>query len=248
MPVSDNFKSIFPLEWEIDFTQCASNGKLKYTDMSHLLQLTASAHSDSAGMSFAEMGQNNQSWVLSRMHIEVDEMPKWGDKVTVTTWIEYLDNGRSIRDFEMHLGDKKLLGASSLWAVLDTQLRRGAKELLINSDFVTRYPEKKPTVKDNYRINYANETELVEERTVRLSDLDIVKHVNNVKYVEWCLDVFDIDIIFKEQIKSISANYLRELSLGDTVSIKKRQDGNVVLFTVEKNTKVCFCMEIELKA
>ena len=247
MPVSDNFKSIFPLEWEIDFTQCASNGKLKYTDMSHLLQLTASAHSDSAGMSFAEMGQNNQTWVLSRMHIEVDEMPKWGDKVTVTTWIEYLDNGRSIRDFEMHLGDKKLLGASSLWAVLDTQLRRGAKELIINSDFVTRYPEKKPTVKDNYRINYAVETELVEERTVRLSDLDIVKHVNNVKYVEWCLDVFDIDLIFKEQIKSISANYLRELSLGDTVSIKKKQDGNVVLFTVEKNKKVCFCMEIELK-
>ena len=247
MPVSDNFKSIFPLQWEIDFTQCASNGKLKYTDMSHLLQLTASAHSDSAGMSFAEMGQNNQSWVLSRMHIEVDEMPKWGDKVTVTTWIEYLDNGRSIRDFEMHLGDKKLLGASSLWAVLDTQLRRGAKELLINSDFVTRYPEKKPTVKDNYRINYAVETEMVEERTVRLSDLDIVKHVNNVKYVEWCLDVFDIDLIFKEQIKSISANYLRELSLGDIVSIKKRQDGNVVLFTVEKNKKVCFCMEIELK-
>lgn len=247
MPVSDNFKSIFPLEWEIDFTQCASNGKLKYTDMSHLLQLTASAHSDSAGMSFAEMGQNNQTWVLSRMHIEVDQMPKWGDKVTVTTWIEYLDNGRSIRDFEMHLGDKKLLGASSLWAVLDTQLRRGAKELIINSDFVTRYPEKKPTVKDNYRINYAVETELVEERTVRLSDLDIVKHVNNVKYVEWCLDVFDIDLIFKEQIKSISANYLRELSLGDTVSVKKRQDANVVLFTVEKNKKVCFCMEIELK-
>lgn len=247
MPVSDNFKSIFPLEWEIDFTQCASNGKLKYTDMSHLLQLTASAHSDSAGMSFAEMGQNNQTWVLSRMHIEVDEMPKWGDKVTVTTWIEYLDNGRSIRDFEMHLGDKKLLGSSSLWAVLDTQLRRGAKELIINSDFVTRYPEKKPTVKDNYRINYAVETELVEERTVRLSDLDIVKHVNNVKYVEWCLDVFDIDLIFKEQIKSISANYLRELSLGDTVSIKKKQEGNMVLFTVEKNKKVCFCMEIELK-
>lgn len=248
MPISENFKSIYPLDWEIDFTQCASNGKLKYTDMSHLFQLTASAHSDSAGMSFAEMGENNQTWVLSRMHIEINEMPKWGDKVTVVTWIEYLDNGRSIRDFEMYLGDKKLAGVSSLWAVLDTQLRRGAKELAINSDYVTRYPEKKPTLKDHYRINYAQETELIEQRTVRLSDLDIVKHVNNVKYVEWCLDVFDIDLIFNEKIQSISTNYLRELSLGDLVDVKKKQTGNTILFTVEKNTKVCFCMEIELKA
>jgi len=246
MPISDNFKSVFPLEWEIDFTQCASNGKLKYTDMSHLLQLTASAHSDSAGMSFAEMGKNNQTWVLNRMHIEIDEMPKWGDKVTVVTWIEYLDNGRSIRDFEMRLGDKKLLGASSLWVVLDTNLRRAAKELIINSDFLTRYPDRKPTSKDNYRINFAVETELVEQRTVRLSDLDIVKHVNNVKYVEWCLDVFDVNLIFEEQIKEISANYFRELSIGDVVNIKKIQENNEILFTVEKNSKVCFCMKIVL--
>ncbi|UYW01857.1 acyl-[acyl-carrier-protein] thioesterase [Flavobacterium agricola] len=247
MPISPNFQSIFSLNWEINFTQCAANGKLKYTDMNHLFQLTASAHSDSGGMSFADMQANKQAWVVSRMYIEVIEMPKWGDEVTITTWIEYLDNGRSIRAIEMYLGDKKLAGATSLWVVLDTERRKAADQLAINSGHLIRYPDRKPTSKEASRINYAEPTQLVEQRQVRLSDLDIVNHVNNVKYVEWCLDVFDVDLIVNEQIKSLNLNYLRELNLNEQVEIKKTQVNNHILFTIEKNKKVCFCMEVELK-
>nr|WP_317632547.1 acyl-ACP thioesterase domain-containing protein [uncultured Flavobacterium sp.] len=246
MPISENFKSIFSLDWEINFTQCAANGRLKYTDMSNIFQLTASAHSDSGGMSFFEMQQNNQAWVLSRMRLEVIKMPKWGDKVTVVTWIEVLENGRSIRNIEMYLGDKKLAGVSSLWAVLDTQRRRGAEQLAINSDHLERFPEKKATLIDNSRINYTRDTVTIAQHTVRLSDLDIVNHANNVKYVEWCLDVFDYDIIMKQQIKALNTNYLRELNLGDVVDIKMHKNEVNTLFTIEKNKKVCFCMEVEI--
>jgi acyl-ACP thioesterase len=31
-----------------------------------------------------------------------------------------------------------------------------------------------------------------------LSDLDIVNHVNNVKYLEWCLDMVDENIILNQ--------------------------------------------------
>jgi len=247
MAIAKNFQSIFALNWEINFTQCAANGKLKYTDMNNLFQLTASAHSDSGGMSFSEMQKNNQAWVLSRMRIEIDEVPKCDDVVTVVTWIEYLDKGQSIRNIEMYLGDKKLAGVSSLWVVLDTKLRKAAEQLAINSDHLIRYPEKKATAKNCYRINYVKDTELIEQRTVRLSDLDIVNHVNNVKYVEWCLDVFDANLIFNGKIKALNMNYLRELNLNDHVAIKMHQQDSQALFTIEKDKKVSFCMEVETR-
>jgi acyl-ACP thioesterase len=36
------------------------------------------------------------------------------------------------------------------------------------------------------------------EKVVYLSDLDIVNHVNNVKYLEWCLDHVDEKSILNE--------------------------------------------------
>jgi hypothetical protein len=52
------------------------NGYLKYTDLCNMLQLTAS-HSDMGGISFSDMQEFNQAWVLSKMRVEITELPKW---------------------------------------------------------------------------------------------------------------------------------------------------------------------------
>jgi hypothetical protein len=41
------------------------NGYLKYTDLCNILQLTAASHSDMGGISFSDMQEFNQAWVLS---------------------------------------------------------------------------------------------------------------------------------------------------------------------------------------
>lgn len=246
MSISPDFKSIHEQEWEINFTQCTANGFLKYTELSNLFQLTASKHSDNGGMSFYEMQKNAQAWVLSRIRIEIDQMPKWGDVVTVRTWIEYLDNGRSIRNIQMDLNGKKMAGASSLWAVLNTDLRKN-EPLAINSDHLTRYPDLKATAQPFDRVNYTIDTQLITEKKVVLSDLDIVNHVNNVKYLEWCLDAYDPTKIFGQQIQSIDMNFLRELNIGDQISLEKAEHDNQTLFTVIKNKKVSFAAQIQWK-
>ena len=90
MPIAPNFTSVLSKDWEINFTQCAPNGYLKYTDLCNLLQLTAAAHSEIGGISFADMQEFNQAWVLSRMRVEITALPKCNDIVTVKTWINTL--------------------------------------------------------------------------------------------------------------------------------------------------------------
>ena len=242
MPISENFTSIYSHEWEINFTQCAPNGFLKYVDLCNLLQLTAAEHSIHGGLSFNDMQEHHQAWVLSRIRVEILELPKWQDKVVVKTWIESLEGNKSIRNIEMYLNDKKIAGATTYWAVFNTQLRK-SEPLALPHEHFEKFPDWKATEKLFSRINITEDTKPVGERKVLLSDLDIVNHANNTKYLEWCLDTINPKTVLKKQINAFEMNFLRELNWNDTISINCNEDQSH--FTVSKEGKVCFAMLLE---
>jgi medium-chain acyl-[acyl-carrier-protein] hydrolase len=246
MPISPDFTSIFSKNWEINFTQCLPNGYLKYTDLCNILQLTAAAHSEVGGISFSDMQEFNQAWVLSRMRVEITKLPKWKDVVTVKTWINTLENSRSVRALELYVNGKKIVGCETFWAVFNTKIRR-PEALALPFEHFELYPEQKATVKPFSKINFNKETEKVFEKTVALSDLDIVNHVNNVKYLEWCLDFLDVELILNQKIESFEMNFLKELSLKDKISIHENGNNNSTIFSITKEDKTCFALQLNLK-
>ena len=80
------------------------------------------------------------------------------------------------------------------------------------------------------------------ERKIILSDIDIVNHANNVKYLEWCLDVANVEMVLSNSIKALNLNYLQELNYNDVIEI--HHTGNSFLIT--KDGKNCFALEIEI--
>lgn len=242
MPISPDFTSTYSHEWEINFTQCAPNGFLKYVDLCNLLQLNAAEHSILGGLSFNDMQQHHQAWVLSRIRVEIEALPKWMDKVVVKTWIELLDGNKSIRNIEMYLDGKKIIGATTYWAVLNTKMRK-SEPLALPHEHFEKYAERKATLQSFSRINVLKETEKIADRTVVLSDLDIVNHVNNTKYLEWCLDTLNPKTILKQEIKNLEMNFLRELNWNDQVEIHSGENNR--FFTVTKDEKVCFALVLE---
>jgi acyl-ACP thioesterase len=246
MPISPNFTSIFSKDWEINFTQCTPNGYLKYTDLCNLLQLTAAAHSEIGRISFSDMQEFDQAWVLSRMRVEITELPKWKDTVTVKTWINTLENSRSIRALELYVNGIKLVGSETFWAVFNTKTRRPEQLALPYSHFEL-FPENKATIESFTKINVHGDTELVCQKTVVLSDLDIVNHVNNVKYLEWCLDFVPTKLILNQKIANFEMNFIKELSLNDSVSIHENDSQNKTVFSVTKEDKNCFALELNWK-
>jgi medium-chain acyl-[acyl-carrier-protein] hydrolase len=246
MPIDKNFTSILSKDWEINFTQCTPNGYLKYTDLCNLLQLTAAAHSEVGGISFTDMQEFNQAWVLSRMRVEITELPKWRDIVTVKTWINSLENSRSVRALEMYVNGRKIVGSETFWAVFNTKARR-PEPLALPYQHFELYPENKATEMGFSKINITHEKEMVFERTVFLSDLDIVNHANNVKYLEWCLDLVDENKIISQQVKSFEMNFLKELSLRDKVIIHECINDEDTVFSITKEDKTCFALQLNWK-
>ena len=246
MPISSNFTSVFSKDWEINFTQCDPNGNLKYTELCNLLQLTAAAHSEVGGISFSDMQTFHQAWVLSRMRLEISELPKWKSIVTVKTWINSLEDSRSVRAIEVFCNGKKIAGSETFWVVFNTETRRPEKLALPYSHFEI-FPERLATENRFSKINIPFESDLISEKIVVLSDLDIVNHVNNVKYLEWCLDLIPENKLLKSPIHSIEMNFIKELSLNDSVIITGNTNLNATAFCISKEDRNCFALLIDWK-
>ncbi|WP_298223010.1 acyl-ACP thioesterase domain-containing protein [Flavobacterium sp.] len=246
MPIAPDFKSIHSQDWEINFMQCTPKGDLRYTELCNLLQLTAAAHSESGGFSFVDMQEFDQAWVLSRMRLEIAKLPKWKDKITIKTWINSLENSRSVRAMEVSVNGEKYIGAETFWAVFNTRTRRPEGMALVH-DHCEKYPYDRATLLPFSKITILEEKEKVFERKVMLSDLDIVNHVNNVKYLEWCLDLVDENYILEQKIVSLEMNFLKELSLKDKVEIHQFQLKNKTTFSITKDAKSVFALELNFK-
>jgi acyl-ACP thioesterase len=242
MPISSNFTSILTKDWEINFLQCYPNGYLKYTELCNLFQLTAATHSEVGGISFSDMQEFNQAWVLSKMRVEIKRLPKWKEVVTVKTWIKLLENSRSTRCLELFVGDEKIVGCETFWAVFNTETRR-PETLALPHEHFEKFPNESATEKGYAKIDILQEFEIVAERTVLLSDLDIVNHANSVKYLEWCLDYINPKLLLKQNISAFEMNYLKEVSLNESITIGKNKN----VFTINKDAKVCFGLELEIK-
>lgn len=246
MPIATDFTSIYSHDWEINFVQCTPNGLLKHTELCNLLQLTAGYHAEKGGLSFTDMQEHHQAWVLSRMRVEIESLPKWRDIVTVKTWIYDLQGSRSIRALEMYVGDKKIVGCVTYWAVFNTKIRK-AEALALPHEHFIKYPEKEATKESFKKVTLQPDAKLHSERKVVLSDLDIVNHVNNVKYLEWCLDAIDYKPLLRQQLQSFDMNFMRELQLGNDVQLVTTQEERQTFFSINKEDKPCFALELNWK-
>lgn len=245
MPIASNFKSIHEKEWEINFSQCAPNGALNYTDLCNLLQLTAAEHADLGGISFTDMQAFNQAWVLSRMRIEIASLPKWRDTITIKTWIVSLENSRSIRVLEVLKNNERIISCETFWAVLNTKIRR-PEPLALPHEHFEKFANNFTTQKRVKKINIPADAEFAGSHKVVFSDLDLVNHVNNVKYLEWCLDLIHPKTLLTQTLKSLDMNFLNELLIDDEVQINMSRTNNHTYFSIVKDTKTCFALELEV--
>src|SRR5690606_13495928 len=108
----------------------------------------------------------------------------------------------------------------SLWAIFNMRRRR-PDALQFDTSYVEQFPDMHATELANQRIDLNFEATEIFTQKVQFSDLDIVNHVNNTKYLEWVINYVDPILILKNKIKAIDLNFIKELSLGDDIVIEK---------------------------
>lgn len=195
----------------------------------HLLN-AAEFHAEERGFGFNYLSSCHKAWVLSRLVIDMNEMPMASTEFVVKTWVENAVRYFTARNFAITGTDGQQYGyARSMWAMIDTETRQPSDIFSINEGGIKNYIETEepcPIAKAS-RVNMGEDAQLVSTISTHYSDVDINGHINSVKYIEHILDVFPISWYKAHALRRIDVAYVAEAHGGDTLTFYQEQCDNM---------------------
>jgi len=221
----------FEKEYRIHVYETGPDGKLNLYSLFNYFQDIASVHAVKLGFGRDDLMKDNHFWVLSRMYAEMSEWPSWEDSIIVKTWTNGTDRLFALRNYEVKFPDgRHIASGSSSWLILDLTTKKVRRP----DSILSRYNQNLNN--DNSPIRYATKLEPAAEDgsvsptfRVRISDLDVNLHSNNVKYLKWACDTYDLDFVMKNLPQSVEINYLAESAYKEDIFIRSfigKEKGN----------------------
>lgn len=191
---------------------------------------------------YDELIREGMAWVLSRMHIVFTDAPHWRDDVEIQTWSRGAFGPFFLRDFRVLGSDGNLkVKATSSWVVMDVNTRRMAKPEDVLPKENTRCDDaaiEAPAAK--VMMPRGVEAEYVSNHKVAYSDIDLVGHTNNARYISWAMDCMESDT----RVNEIEITFQHEAKMGETVSLYRFRDGDSTLIEGRTPESVIFCTRI----
>lgn len=184
----------------------------------HLLNC-AGFHASDRGFGIARLNEDNYTWVLSRLAIELDEMPYQYEEFSVQTWVENVYRLFTDRNFAIIDKDGKKIGyARSVWAMINLNTRKPADLLTLHGGSIVDYVCDEPCPIEKPSRIKVTAKEPVSKLTAKYSDIDINGHVNSIRYIEHILDLFPIELYKSKHIRRFEMAYVAESYYGDELS------------------------------
>ena len=195
------------------YQESDAHKKVRLYHLEEYLLETAGKVADDLGYGIAAMHPRGLGWILTRLSLEMYELPKHNDVVRFETWIEGNAHMLTTRDFRLYLGDRLIGQAKSIWAVLDLNKREIVNvfdepifEGCVDGEVIdmprirmTTIPE--PTGSAPHKVVY--------------SDIDYNNHCNSCRYLQAMLNTYLPDYYGKPL--RLDINYSKEAMLGETL-------------------------------
>ena len=187
------------------------------------LQEAAGGDAARGGYTMERLAEEGLVWVIQWMRVEVERYPVRGETLTVTTWARPFARALAFREFDVVDGSGAPLAVgTSRWAVVDLAARR----LVRLPEFIRRspVPERPPALdRTPADLEPAGPAQMERRFEVRRGDLDMVRHVNNTRYVEWALETVPDEVQDVRRPSAFEIAFRREAVYGDTVVARTRR-------------------------
>ena len=226
------------------------NGRLTMGVLGNHLLNCAGFHASERGFGIAEVNENHYTWVLSRLAIELEDMPRQYEPFSIDTWVENVYRLFTDRDFALVNKEGQTIGyARSVWAMISMETRKPADLLSLHGGSLTDYVcDRECPIDKPGRIKVSTEEPVWVYQT-RYSDIDINGHVNSIKYIEHILDLFPMETFKEKQVKRFEMAYVAESYYGDSLSFYKeeKEDGSIDIEVRKNNQEVVVRSKIIFK-
>ena len=211
---------------------CDASGRLFMGHLGNHLLNAADFHSTDRGFGMSYLNTINKTWVLSRLAIEMEQLPQQYDRFVVETWVENAMRFFTNRNFRVvgtsADGQEHVYGyGRSVWAMIDTESRQPTDLLAINDGSIREWIEadKACPIEKGGRVKMSAEAEAVRTIDTYYNDVDINGHINSVKYIEHVLDLWPLDWHREHPVRRFEIAYVAEAHQGDRLTLQREQTG-----------------------
>lgn len=199
--------------------ECNPQQRMPITLLINRLIEVATLAANRVGMGWEYLKQFDQTWVLSRVAVEMRRYPGVNDHYTITTWINSINRLFSERDMEITDGAGEVIGyARTVWAVLDINTRQ-ACDISRMSWVNDLIPERSCPVEKPSRLSALKEYTSSRYRFT-YCDLDFNRHVNSSRYIELLLNQWSLDFHDANRLTRFEIAYLHEARYDEEVEVR----------------------------
>ena len=210
----------YSYEYTIQYQEVDDRKQLRLYNLENYLLEVAGTVADDLGFGIAELHPRGLTWILTRLSVEMYELPGPMEKLRFETWIESNAHMLSTRDFRIYKSPEsgvksqewRLIGqCKSVWAVLDMNKREIVNcfddpifEGCIDGEVIEMPRVRMTTIPEP--------TGVVAHKVV-YSDLDYNRHCNSCKYLEAMLNARRPD--YYGHTVRLDISYSKEVVEGD---------------------------------
>lgn len=215
--------SKYSYEYEIKYQEVDGRKKLRLFNLENYLLEVAGTVADDLGFGIKVLHPRGLTWILTRMSIEMYELPTHNDHVRFETWIEGNAHMLSTRDYRIYVKESKdesqkskdewrLIGqCKSVWAVLDLQKREIVN--IFDEPIFDDCVDGEVIEMSRVRMTTIPEPTGCVLHKIVYSDIDYNNHCNSCRYLQAMTDAYMPDYYGKRL--RLDINYSKEALLGE---------------------------------
>lgn len=217
-------------------------GRLRPQTLFAYLLNSAWNHAKGTVYGYEELSDRNLMWVLIKMQLIIRRQPKWGDQVVIKTWGKRIERLYALRDFTVSAASgEKMISATSSWLVLDGTSGR-PQRLDQKTDGFPWQPGREEMETNLKKVKKLQSGNRIAHFRVQFSDIDVNRHVNSSKYLQWMIDSHSQEHLEEAELKAVELSFLAEALPNDEVAVLSEGRSNSELcgvIRVSDNKELC---------
>lgn len=215
------------------------DGKMSVADIMETVQYAVMLHTVEMDVGYQKiLSEYNGKWVIAKLRMEFDGIPENGSALHIETWPHKAGMLKFGRSFCITDGaDKSYVRGYSDWCIIDAdtfEMKRARDIAFPDIDYITD-----KVITSKYSKPSGAEGNFVYDKTVRVSDLDINGHVNNVNYIRMAMDCFTSDELRALELKSFEMHFTEQCFEGEKISLCRADaDGIIEIYAKKEGAEV----------
>lgn len=207
----------------VSLSMCDNTGKLAIPHIFTLFMDLAAEHGDAIGLGMGTLSQKGLFWLTVKTKVRIHRRPELLKTLTAVTWPEAPGRIRCDRSYELTHDGECIASGKTEWAMLEVETGRLAR---IADSYPSALQHCERTACDGAYARIPDDFSACPEigrYTVRSTDIDLGRHMNNAAYVHAIFGAFSCSELAGMSIREVDVLFRTPCYEGDLLSIRRRE-------------------------